>query len=53
MATPCVWCVLTDGVDVFHASTCTNYNCRNCSVVFATGAEAEAAGFKPAGDCLR
>ncbi len=38
---------------VFHAPTCTNYNCRNCSVVFATGAEAEAAGFKPAGDCLR
>lgn len=53
MATPCVWCVLTDGVDVFHAPTCKNYNCRNCSVAFATGADAEAAGFKPAGDCLR
>ncbi len=38
---------------VFHAPSCPNYNCRNCSVVFATGAEAEAAGFKPAGDCLR
>jgi len=45
--------LLTDGVDVFHAPTCTNDNERNCSVVFATGAEAEAAGFKPAGDCLR
>ena len=38
---------------VFHAPSCSNYNCQNCSVVFATGAEAEAAGFKPAGDCLR
>lgn len=38
---------------VFHSATCKNYNCRNCSVVFATAAAAEAAGFKPAGDCLR
>jgi len=36
-----------------RGSYSVNYNCRNCSVVFATGAEAEAAGFKPAGDCLR
>lgn len=38
---------------VYHAPGCPNYNCRNCSRVFATGSEAEAAGFKPAGDCLR
>ena len=38
---------------VYHAPSCPNYNCRNCTVVFATGAAAEAAGFRPAGDCLR
>lgn len=38
---------------VYHAPGCPNYNCRNCSRVFATGSDAEAAGFKPAGDCLR
>jgi len=38
---------------VYHAPSCPNYNCRNCTVVFATGTAAEAAGFKPAGDCLR
>ena len=38
---------------VYHAPGCPNFNCRNCSRVFATGAEAEAAGFRPAGDCLR
>lgn len=38
---------------IYHAPGCPNYNCRNCSRVFATGAEAEAAGFRPAGDCLR
>lgn len=38
---------------VYHAPGCTNYNCRNCTRVFASGAEAEAAGFRPAGDCLR
>lgn len=38
---------------VFHAATCRNYNCRNCTLTFATAADAEAAGFKPAGDCLR
>jgi endonuclease YncB( thermonuclease family) len=38
---------------VFHAPGCKNYNCKNCTAVFASGQEAEAAGFKPAGDCLR
>ena len=38
---------------VFHSPACKNYNCRNCTVIFATESEASAAGFKPAGDCLR
>lgn len=38
---------------VFHAAWCKNYNCRNCKVVFRSAQEAEASGFKRAGDCLR
>lgn len=38
---------------VYHAPGCPNYSCRNCSRVFTSGADAEAAGFRPAGDCLR
>lgn len=38
---------------VFHVVTCKNYACRNCTVVFRTVAEAEAAGYHAAGDCLR
>jgi micrococcal nuclease len=38
---------------VFHAPACVNANCKNCTRRFATRAEAEAAGFRPAGDCLR
>lgn len=38
---------------VFHAPTCKNYNCRNCTIEFETADAARAAGFKPAGDCLR
>ena len=38
---------------VFHAPSCRNYNCRNCTAVFATQSAAEAAGFRAAGDCLR
>ncbi len=38
---------------VFHAPGCPNYNCRNCTAVFATREEAIAAGYKPAGDCSR
>lgn len=37
---------------LYHASTCPNANCRNCTRLFTTEAEARAAGFKPAGDCL-
>lgn len=38
---------------VFHAPGCPNYRCRNCTAVFQTREDAVAAGFKPAGDCLR
>ena len=38
---------------VYHTSTCPNFNCRNCTRVFASEAEAKAAGFRPAGDCAR
>lgn len=38
---------------VFHAPDCPQYRCLNCTVVFETREEASAAGFKPAGDCLR
>jgi micrococcal nuclease len=37
---------------VYHAPSCRNYNCRNCTRPFRSEAEAEAAGFRPAGDCL-
>jgi len=38
---------------VFHAASCRNAHCKNCSVTFATAQAAEAAGYRPAGDCLR
>lgn len=38
---------------VFHSATCKNAHCRNCSVTFSTAQAAEAAGYRPAGDCLR
>lgn len=38
---------------VFHAPWCPNYRCRNCAAVFQTREEAVAAGYRPAGDCLR
>jgi endonuclease YncB( thermonuclease family) len=37
---------------VYHAPSCPNYNCKNCTVVFRTDADAQRAGFRPAGDCL-
>lgn len=37
---------------VYHLPTCRNASCANCARTFATGAAAEAAGFKRAGDCL-
>ncbi len=38
---------------VFHAPGCRNYDCRNCTAVFATREEAVAHGYKAAGDCER
>ena len=37
---------------VYHAKTCRNATCRNCTREFKTQVEAEAAGFRPAGDCV-
>jgi micrococcal nuclease len=38
---------------VFHAPGCPNYNCKQCTAVFATAQEAVAKGFSPSGDCLK
>jgi micrococcal nuclease len=38
---------------IFHAAGCKNYNCRNCTVVFSSAKQAEAAEYRPARDCLR
>lgn len=38
---------------LYHTAACPNFNCRNCTRVFTSEAEAQAAGFKPAGDCAR
>jgi micrococcal nuclease len=37
---------------VFHASSCKNAHCKNCSAVYKTAKEAIAAGYRPAGDCF-
>ena len=37
---------------VYHAPWCRNYTCKNCTRPFGSDAEAQAAGFRPAGDCL-
>jgi len=38
---------------VFHAASCRNAHCKNCTAKFVTAQAAEAAGYRPAGDCLR
>ena len=38
---------------VYHAPTCRNAGCKNCTRKFATREDAERAGFRAAGDCLR
>jgi hypothetical protein len=38
---------------VYHAPHCRNFNCPNCTRIFATEDEARKAGFRPAGDCFR
>jgi micrococcal nuclease len=37
---------------VYHAETCRNARCRNCTREFKTEGEAREAGFRPAGDCV-
>jgi endonuclease YncB( thermonuclease family) len=37
---------------VYHAPFCPNYTCKNCTRPFHSEAEAQAAGFRPAGDCI-
>lgn len=37
---------------VYHAPWCLNFDCPNCTRHFTTREAAEAAGFRPAGDCL-
>lgn len=36
---------------LYHASWCPNAQCRNCTRLFSTEAEAKGAGFRPAADC--
>lgn len=38
---------------VYHAPTCRNAHCKNCTLQFRTAREAEQAGYRAAGDCLR
>jgi len=38
---------------VLHAPGCQHYNCKNCTVPFATVAEAKAAGYRPHEACVR
>ena len=38
---------------VYHAPFCRNAWCKNCTPEFKTQEEAQAAGFRAAGDCLR
>ena len=38
---------------VLHAPGCQHYNCKNCTVPFATVAQAQAAGFKVHNQCVR
>lgn len=37
---------------IYHAASCPNYTCRNCTRLFVSEAEARTAGFRPARDCL-
>jgi endonuclease YncB( thermonuclease family) len=37
---------------LYHRAWCPNFTCRNCTRRFASEREAQAAGFKPAGDCV-
>jgi hypothetical protein len=38
---------------LYHSLSCKNYNCRSCIRTFHSEADAQAAGFRPAADCLK
>lgn len=38
---------------VYHSADCKNAHCKNCSFTFRSEDDAKAAGFKPAGDCVK
>jgi len=38
---------------VYHRPGCPNYDCRNCTRIFTSREEAEAAGYRAAGCCAR
>jgi len=37
---------------VYHAAGCRDYNCRNCTQVFSSRRDAEAAGYRPHNTCV-
>jgi hypothetical protein len=37
---------------VYHAPSCKNYRCKNCTAVFDSEDAAKRAGYRPAGDCV-
>jgi len=37
---------------VYHAPSCKNYGCKNCTAVFDSEDAAKRAGYRPAGDCV-
>jgi micrococcal nuclease len=52
-ATPSVHVRANVSSGVYHRESCPNFNCSNCTRLFASEAEAKASGFRPAGDCAR
>jgi hypothetical protein len=38
---------------VFHRPGCSNYSCKNCTMVFASVDAALSAGYRPSADCMR
>jgi xanthine dehydrogenase iron-sulfur cluster and FAD-binding subunit A len=37
---------------VYHAPGCADYNCKNCTLVFTTKADAEKAGYRAHAACV-
>ncbi len=36
---------------VYHKASCKDYDCDNCTTIFKSNEEAEAAGYRPCGNC--